>query len=456
MTLDGPTSPLTQRRITQTWWPLAAGWFFMTVEIPFLNAVIARNLQPQIHLAAWGLVFAVALMLASPIMMLLSASTALSRDWPSYGKLNQYSWLLSLSLTAFHAILAYTPLFDIIVVGVLAPPPEVVEPSRLGLRIMLPYVIGLAYRRFNYGVLIRFNRTRAVTIGAFFRLVVDVITYVILHLAGVHNGIVLATTIISMGVVAEAAYSGVRVHAVLPELRTAPHTGEPVTLAGFTHFYMPLVMTSLLMILVQPMGAAGLSRMPNPLQSLAVWPVINSLIILWTSAGTAFTEAVVVLLDEPRAVTPLHNFTLRMGSLMVGLLLVMNVTPLAKMWFEYVAALPPELSPTANWALWLALLMPGLAFLQSWYTGTLVNGRHTRGVTEAVLLALVINGVVLAAGVLWGNASGVYVAVVGLVGGNIARTVWLFFRTRTTMRRLRSVERSLVPAAGKLKRSPAS
>ena len=204
MILDGPTSPLSQRRITQTWWPLAAGWFLMTVEIPFLNAIIARNPEPQIHLAAWGLDFAVALMLASPIMMLLSASTALSRDWPSYGKLNRYSWALSLGLTVLHALLAFTPLFDLVVVGILAPPPEIVEPARLGLGIMLPYVIGLAYRRFNYGVLIRFNRTRAVTVGAFFRLVVDAITFGVLHLAGVHNGIVLATSIISLGVLAEA------------------------------------------------------------------------------------------------------------------------------------------------------------------------------------------------------------------------------------------------------------
>ncbi len=453
---DVPTSPLTQRRITQTWWPLAAGWFLMTVEIPFLNAVIARNLEPQIHLAAWGLVFAVALMLASPIMMLLSASTALSRDWPSYGKLNRYSWTLSLGLTALHILLAFTPLFDIVVVGVLAPPPEVVEPARLGLAIMLPYIISLAYRRFNYGVLIRFNRSRAVTLGAFFRLIVDATTFAVLHFAGVHNGIVLATSIISMGVIAEAAYSGIRVHAVLPELRAAPHANVPVTLTGFTRFYVPLVMTSLLMILVQPIGAAGLSRMANPLQSLAVWPVVYSLLNLWTSAGTAFTEAVVVLLEQPRAVTALHNFTIRMGSLMVGLLLVMNATPLAKLWFEYVAALPPELSPTANWALWVALLMPGLAFLQSWYTGTLVNGRHTRAITEAVLIALLVNSGVLITGVMWGKAPGVYVGVVGLVGGNVARTIWLYVRTRGPLGTLRAEERAPVQSSCQLERSPAS
>ena len=89
-TTTSAASPLTMRRITQTWWPLAAGWFLMTVEIPFLSAIIARHPEPQISLAAWGLVFSIALILASPAMMILSASTALSRDWPNYRKVERY------------------------------------------------------------------------------------------------------------------------------------------------------------------------------------------------------------------------------------------------------------------------------------------------------------------------------------------------------------------------------
>ncbi len=454
-TADTPAGPLTQRRITETWWPLAAGWFMMTVEIPFLNAVIARHPEPQVNLAAWGLVFSVALILASPAMMLLSASTALSRDWPTYTTLHRYTWLLGLGLTAFHALLAFSPLFDLVVVGLLAAPPEIVEPARLGLAIMLPYIMSLAYRRFNYGVMIRFRRTRAVTLGAFVRLMTDVVMLGVLYLAGVRSGVVLATTIFTLGVLAEAIYSAFCVRAVLPALRAAPHIAARVTPGAFIRFYVPLVMTSLLMILVQPIGTAGLSRMPDPLQSLAVWPVVYSLIILWTSAGTAFTEAVVVLLEEPRAVTALHNFTVRVGSLMVGLLLLMNVTPLADLYFKTVAALPAELAPMAHWALWAALLMPGFAFLQSWYTGALMNERRTRAITEAVLIALVVNGSILVAGAMWGRAPGLVVGVAGLIAGHVARTAWLFVRTRPALRTLRAAERALVAQPRQWEQSPA-
>src|SRR5688500_16416164 len=90
------TTPLTMRSITKTWWPLAAGWFLMTVEIPFLSAIIARHPEPEISLASWGLVFSIALILASPAMMILSASTALSRDTVSYRQVQRYMWAITL------------------------------------------------------------------------------------------------------------------------------------------------------------------------------------------------------------------------------------------------------------------------------------------------------------------------------------------------------------------------
>jgi hypothetical protein len=434
------TTPLTMRSITKTWWPLAAGWFLMTVEIPFLSAIIARHPEPEISLASWGLVFSIALILASPAMMILSASTALSRDWVNYRQVQRYMWTITLLLTTLHALIAFTPLFDLLVVGLLAAPAEIIEPARLGLVIMLPYIAGLAYRRFNYGVLIRFQHTRSVTLGAMVRLLTDLVCVGILYLLGVQSGVIIATVTFTTGILAEAIYSGLRLRPVLNELRVVPPTNQVITLNSFAKFYIPLVMTSLLMILVQPIGTAALSRMENPLESLAVWPVIYSLIILWSSAGTAFTEAVVILLEQPRAVTALHNFTMRMATIMVGSLLLMNVTPLAQIWFENIAALPPEMSPIASWSLWAGLLLPGLAFLQSWYTGTLVNMRQTRGITESVAVSLIVHGGILYAGVIWGQAPGIYVGIVGLVAGHVARTVWLWVRTRDAMRSLRARE----------------
>src|SRR5690606_24970302 len=91
--------PLTMRRVDQCWWSLAAGWFWMLVSPPVLSAALARIPGPPIHLAAWGLVWSLALIFASLIMMLLSASTALSGDWTGFCQVRRYGWFLSLALT---------------------------------------------------------------------------------------------------------------------------------------------------------------------------------------------------------------------------------------------------------------------------------------------------------------------------------------------------------------------
>ncbi|NTV72533.1 MAG: AAA family ATPase, partial [Azonexaceae bacterium] len=56
------------------------------------------------------------------------------------------------------------------------------------------------------------------------------------------------------------------------ELKPAPTVSPAITLRSFLDFYIPLAMTSLLFLLAQPIGSAALSRMPNALASLAVWP----------------------------------------------------------------------------------------------------------------------------------------------------------------------------------------
>src|SRR5262245_14840636 len=110
------------------------------MELPLVSAAVARLPDARVHLAAYaGVVFPVALLIESPIIMLLSASTALSRDRQAYRALRRFMHGAGAALTALHALVAFTPLYDVVAVSVLGAPAEVLEPGRLGLRIMLPW-----------------------------------------------------------------------------------------------------------------------------------------------------------------------------------------------------------------------------------------------------------------------------------------------------------------------------
>ena len=131
---------LSTRRIIRTWWPLAASWLLMGAELPLLGAVVARLPNPVVSLAAYGgVVFPLALIIESPIIMLLAASTALSKDWSSYLKIRRFMMIAGASLTALHLLVVLSPLYYVVVEGILGVPAMIVEPARVGLIIMTPW-----------------------------------------------------------------------------------------------------------------------------------------------------------------------------------------------------------------------------------------------------------------------------------------------------------------------------
>ncbi|MBE0409725.1 MAG: hypothetical protein IBX69_08335, partial [Anaerolineales bacterium] len=195
-------------------------------------------------------------------------------------------------------------------------------------------------------------------------------------------------------------------------------------------FYIPLALTSLLILVVQPIGSAALSRMPNALASLAVWPVLSGMVFMFRSIGVAYNEVVVALLDEPLSSQNLRRFSIILSTSTTVIMLGITATPLSSIWFGTLSGLPPDLVVIAILGLWLGLLMPGLSVWQSWYQGAIMHSRRTRGITEAVVVFLVTCSGLLWAGVVWGEITGLYVGMTSFVIASAAQTCWLWIRAR--------------------------
>src|SRR6056297_4145976 len=151
---------LNQKRIFFLWVPLAAMWLFMSIEQPGINAVIARLADAKLNLAAYGITLSIALIIESPIIQMLSAATALSDGIYNYRKLLHFMHLMATVLTAVHVILAFTPLYTLLLERVLEIPSEVVAPARSSFMIMVPWAGTIGYRRLFQGLLIRNGKTR--------------------------------------------------------------------------------------------------------------------------------------------------------------------------------------------------------------------------------------------------------------------------------------------------------
>lgn len=441
------TTPLGTRDVLAVWAPLAASWLLMGLELPAVSAVMARLPLAKVSLAAYGgVVFPTSLILESPVIMLLTASTAVVQDEASRRIVQRVMVVLAVGLAALHALVAFTPLFDLLVVNVLGVPPEIREASRTGLRIMLPWVASIAYRRTQQGVLIRTGRPRAITIGTMVRLG----TGVSVLAAGLANGrvpgIVVGTGAVACGVLAEALYAAWAVRPALRDLRARPAASPALTTRAFLRFYGPLMVTPFINFVTLPLGSAAMSRMPAALDSLATWPVLSGASFTMRSLGFAFSEVMVAQLDRPRPLPALRRFALLLAAASSGVLVLAAATPLGHAWFARVSALPAPLLPLAGAGLWWLALTPAAAVGQSYWQGAIVHGRATRGVTEAVVVTLAVTALVLGAGVAWQRAPGLHFAAAGLMLGGVAQCAWLALRARGELAAVRARDAGGAPA----------
>src|SRR5690606_8340355 len=102
--MDG-SQEISQRKIFSFWAPLAATWLMMATEGPFLAAVLARLPDPKYNLAAYGIAFAIAMIVEAPIIMIMSATIALLRGKASFYRLRNFTYALNGAITLLMLII---------------------------------------------------------------------------------------------------------------------------------------------------------------------------------------------------------------------------------------------------------------------------------------------------------------------------------------------------------------
>ena len=421
--------PLDQALIFRTWLPLAASWILMGLEIPMVCAVLTKLAHSDIHTGAYGMVFGMALVIESPVIMLLTASTALSRDWNSYHKLWRLMTWLSVAMTVLHIAIAFTPLYDWIATDIISAPKDIIEPGRLGLQIMTPWTWAIAHRRFHQGVLIRFGHAGVVGWGTGMRLVADAAVLgagVLLHK---YAGIVVAATAVATGVIVEAIYIRWKVRTILSE-RLREAKGPAITMREVILFYLPIAFAPTIGLLGQPIITGAMSRLALPKLTLALWPAVNSLVFMLRSAGIAFTEVVVALLDKPDGDRQLRRFGIVLSLGISVPIPVLCLTPLVDVWFVNVIGLRPELAEMGKACLWFAVLLPAITTWGCYFEGKLIHAHRSNPVTEAVLFFTSTLFIFLYFIVKFQAMPGLNAAMCAASIGSFLQLLWLAWRSR--------------------------
>ena len=401
----------------------------MSVEGPFLAALIARMADPKYNLAAYGVAFSFALIIEAPIIMIMSASTALAKDRESFRKLRNFTFSLNFLLTGIMLIVLLPPVFDFFAITLINLPPNVAKLTHLATMLMIPWPGMIGYRRFYQGILIRSNLTKRVAYGTIIRLTSMGATGLLLYGFFDVSGVVVGAASLSMGVIAEGIASKIMAFNAVKNLNEKETGGneENISYREIIKFYYPLALTSMLALGAHPIVTFFVGQSRMAIESLAVLPVINSLVFIFRSVGLSFQEVVITLIGEKGSgYKALRNFALIMGVTVVVLLNLIAHTPFAEFWFHIVSGLSVELTDFAKMPLMIIAIMPGLTFLISFQRGLLVYARKTTPITIAT--AIEVSGIiiVLMIGINIISLYGAVAAVSAYVLGRICANIYLF------------------------------
>ena len=422
---------LSLRKILVFWLPLSATWMMMSVEGPFLAAIIARLPEPKYNLAAYGVAYAIALMVEAPIIMIMSATTALVHNRQTFLKLRRFIYTLNIIITSSMVILLLPFIFNFLTQKLIGLPADVSHLTHQAVLILLPWPGAIGYRRFYQGVLIRCNLTRRVAYGTIVRLLAMSTMALVLYKFFRVDGALLGAASLSSAVTLEAVASRFMAHQAVKSLlaKDEPETipDHKLTYLSITRFYYPLALTSMLGLGVQPLVTFFLGHSRMALESLAAFPVVNSLVFLFRGMGLSYQEVGVALLGKQNEnYLPLRKFAQILGISVITALSMIAYTPLSEVWYLQVSGLSPEMVQFALLPTRILAILPGLTVLLAFQRSLLVNNKKTVHITIATAIEVCTIVLILFFATRRLNMIGIIAAAMAMLTGRVLANSYLF------------------------------
>ncbi len=430
------SAQLTYKKIFYFWLPLAATWIMMSVEGPFLAALIARSSEPKFNLAAYGVAYSLALIIEAPIIMIMSASIALVKNRQSFYKLRNFTYAANGLITLIMLVLVTPPVFYFITEDLIGLPGEVSGLTHIATIILIPWPGAIGYRRFYQGILINNNLTRRVAYGTIVRLLSMSLCAIILYISDFVEGVIVGAASLSFAVIMEAIAVRFMVSRTVKKIKADNFSPEHIlTYREINKFYYPLALTSLIGLGVQPLVTFFVGQSRMALESLAVLPVVTSFVFIFRALGLSYQEVIIALMGEKKeGFKPLLKFATTLAIILDAVLALFAFTPLADFWFITVSGLSEPLAEVARLPLMIMFFFPALTVLISIQRGVLVAVKNTKPITAGTVTEFVTIVLALIIFINYLDVVGAVAATIAFVAGRIASNIYL---TPSTLRSIK-------------------
>jgi hypothetical protein len=431
------TKEISTKNLFIFWVPLAATWLIMSVEGPFLSAVIARMSNAIPNLAAFGVSFSLAIIVEAPIIMIMSAATALVKNRLSLQRLFRYTLCLNAVITGVKLILIIPAVFFFLAEDIIQLPSHVSQLSYWATVMFLPWPMAIGFRRFYQGLLITHNQTRRVAYGTTTRLASVFCAAFLISTFSDVSGAVLGAASLSAAVIIEAIASRLMAQQAITHLASI-QTKDAPSYREINQFYYPLALTGILTLAAHPIATFFMGQGRMSLESLALMPVLNALVFIFRSVGLSFQEVVIAKIGNRfQDYKTIRNFALVLGLSLVSLLGVVVFTPALSFWYQTVSGLSPEMVSFGITPTRLLFIIPGFTVWIAFQRGIQVVARNTQPVIIATAIELLGIVFCLYVGIIVFDLIGAIAAASAFMVGRTAADLFLIASNRRVLRLVR-------------------
>lgn len=385
--------------------PLGFSGIMMTLDLPIVNGVLNRFPNPNTSVAALSVAFSLALVYEASHISMIDISTALSTDRRTFRMLQRFYVIMAAMLLVLASIIAFSPLYDLIVRDVMNIPPDVANAAQPAVWAFLLWPVPIGWRRLCQGALIKHGHPKPVGAGGIVRMAALIVSLTFFSWLG--SSVVpiepaaIAVLAMLVSVTAEAlAVQGwtARLLKTMPE---ATPGKPPPTWADIRRFFFPLSATAIMSTLVQPTIRAGIASaaiawaaVPDDASvalAVAAYQTAWSMAFLAFGPTLSMTQASIAWTGSQNQLVRERGPRVIVG-VGIGLAVMMALfafTPLAEWIFGTIIQSPPETAHlAAEVARWL-VPMPLLHSISFMLRGRLIAMHRPQVVRRAQLVDLI-------------------------------------------------------------------
>jgi hypothetical protein len=431
-----PEDNLTIPEILRFFAPLAATSVLMMASHSLAAATLAKASDAALALASYSVASALGQMFEGTVTVGRHATLALVRDRQTWSVMTRLMKLVLAVLLVVMAVVAFTPIGEVIFRSLLGAPADVAAEAVRVFRFFLILPAESALRALYHAIIILRKKTVYTTAAMAGRIVVmaGVTGVIIAHPPGIGGGVGAVVLLSGIGTEAVISYlAGRRLVAALdgggPAASFAP-AAPALTLRDAMRFYLPLAVSGLISCTSRLALAAGLSRTLDPKLALAAYQVSWTVSWVFISPLNALHQVTAVFAKEPRAARQVRRFAMAAGvgaSASIGLFVLSGA---ARHVFTRWIGVADGLVPSALWCVGLMALAPLVICFGELFMGALLVAGDSVAIGTGRTLYIAFTTLASLVGAAAAPGLGAALAPLALLAGYVAEATFLWSRAR--------------------------